>query len=424
MNRIKTIADIVNRRLCIGCGACTQVLEKGAVVLKDSPKVGLRPVFNRPIAKNENYKLLAVCPGIIVPKQLLNPMNSKGLKDNDVGDLHSVWIGYAIDKNIRYAASSGGIITALSLYSIDRGLVNSVVHTRMDEKYPWKNKSSISYSRNDIKNAAGSRYAPSSPCELASELIEKNETSFFVGKPCDAVAMRLLVKNKPELGVHIKTIISFFCAGTPTTESVYNLATSKNESDEKFDELRFRGDGWPGNFRIKKKSEEWRNLYSYSDSWGVLQKSRCLRCQLCADGMGQFADVSCGDAWHLYKNDNSPGLSVIIARNKKGYDLIKNAEKDGYIALTKGTLQDVKLSQGSDAGILNRRRQVWGRLFALSLFRIAHPTYTGFPLFRAWLSLSLKDKIRSVLGTVLRIYRKKLFLPEITIQENTYEQKK
>ena len=34
--------------------------------------------------------------------------------------------------------------------------------------------------------------------------------------------------------------------------------------------------------------------------------------------MGDLADVSCGDAWHLYNADGNPGLSVIVARTVRG----------------------------------------------------------------------------------------------------------
>ena len=35
MSRIRTICDVVDWGLCVGCGACASVCDRGAVVLRD-----------------------------------------------------------------------------------------------------------------------------------------------------------------------------------------------------------------------------------------------------------------------------------------------------------------------------------------------------------------------------------------------------
>lgn len=38
---------------------------------------------------------------------------------------------------------------------------------------------------------------------------------------------------------------------------------------------------------------------SYNESWGnILGKYLQKRCKICPDGIGEFADIVCADAWH------------------------------------------------------------------------------------------------------------------------------
>ena len=59
-------------------------------------------------------------------------------------------------------------------------------------------------------------------------------------------------------------------------------------------------------------------------------------CRFCVDGVGELADVSCGDAWYLLP-DGEPdcseheGRNFIFSRSDKGDSLVKEAFKAGYI---------------------------------------------------------------------------------------------
>ena len=42
----------------------------------------------------------------------------------------------------------------------------------------------------------------------------------FVGKPCDASALRRLAMSDPRVARHVPLIISFFCGGIPSHDGV------------------------------------------------------------------------------------------------------------------------------------------------------------------------------------------------------------
>lgn len=406
MSKPETIEDVVSRDLCTGCGACTQVLNPGDVVMRDIPEVGLRPVIKKTLTTDQQRSLLSVCPGIEITTRKTNTIQY----DPIIGPYTGLWVGHATDPEIRFAASSGGVLTALSLYCLNERSVGFVSHTAMDDEQPWKNRTVISRNRFELLSRAGSRYAPSSPCDHVAEMASNESKFVFIGKPCDVAALRKICIRKPALRSQIDTILTFFCAGTPNSLSVRNLAEqATGVTADKIREVHFRGSGWPGFFRIRTEfSETVTNYYSYEHSWGELQKSRGLRCKLCPDGMGELSDIACGDAWHLFSGKNNPGLSVVIARNEHGKHIVETAIREGYVHLSPVDRNEILSSQGSSSGIINRRRQLWGRLFAMKLFRFPHPRFHGFPLFRIWISLPFPQKVLSILGTAKRLFWKRI----------------
>ena len=169
--------------------------------------------------------------------------------------------------------------------------------------------------------------------------------------------------------------------------------------------MRYRGNGWPGDFRAecRERSES----LSYGEAWGRLTKHRPFRCNLCPDGLGRLADISCGDAWHRYSGqDDNPGLSLVLVRTRRGQEIVRQARDAGYLSLRPSSTWAVKEAQKN---LLERRREIYGRLLAMKLLRIPTPRFTGFSLAEEWRKKSLSGKIRTVLGTIKRLIRKGLW---------------
>ena len=382
------------------------MLGDDAARMVDIPEKGLRPQLLRPLSDQEARRSLEVCPGLTVDGSSL----TAPVADPVAGRAVRVWVGHAADPEIRFNGSSGGALTALSLYCLEEGPADFVAHTGMDSDSPWKNKSTVSRSRAELLQEAGSRYAPSSPCDLFSTIQSASGKAVFIGKPCDVAALRLTERQQPRLADRIAAVLTFFCAGTPSSQSVYDLAhEALGDEARQISRLRFRGEGWPGEFRVSINGNGNRSLYSYEASWGRLQATRGLRCQLCADSMGELADVSCGDAWHRYNGDGNPGLSIVVARTQRGLALVEDAIQRGYVVLDEVEPAEIAASQGSDSGIADRRRATWGRLLALRSLGVPTPRYVDFPLFPAWRQLPLRKKVKSFIGTALRVFRKRLY---------------
>lgn len=402
MRKIKYIKDIVDWGLCVGCGACYYFCNEDSIELINIENIGIRPYINdtKCLYCTERKGCLKICPGYQIEARQVNIVESPYGKENIIiGQTLQVWEGYARDKKIRFKASSGGVITALALYCLEKKKMNFVLHVGMNPKKPWENITVVDKNKKQLLMNCGSRYQTSSVCD-SLELIQKSsKPCIFIGRPCDVAAISMLRKVEPDLDRNLGLVLSFFCAGTPSTKGTKELLNKMKVDIGNVKSVRYRGNGWPGNFTVVMNNGDCKQL-SYIESWGFLTDYRPFRCQICPDGFGELSDISCGDAWHKYnKSKEDKGRSFILAHTMKGKMIIKEAMKAGYLDLVKSTLTDVINAQE----LVKRRKEIFGRQFAMNLLMIPTTNFKGFYLFRNWLSISVKLKIISILGTLRRL---------------------
>lgn len=270
----------------------------------------------------------------------------------------------------------------------------------MDEDKPWLNRTVQSRNRNEILSRTGSRYAPASPYDGLRAIEESDRPCVFIGKPCDAAGVTMLRRQRPELDRKLGLVLTFFCAGTPSTQGTVDLVTSLDIRRSDINALRYRGEGWPGRFKVLYEDRTKEKSLSYMESWGKLTSYRPLRCHLCPDGLGRVADISCGDAWEKFESVRDAGRSIVVVRTQRGREILHGAMAAGYVALEPVGTHAVLSAQPS---LLQRRREVFGRLVAMRLLRIPIPKFIGFSLFRSWLRLPFLEKTRTVLGSLRRL---------------------
>lgn len=147
---------------------------------------------------------------------------------------------------------------------------------------------------------------------------------------------------------------------------------------------------------------------SYRESWGFLQAYRPWATRIWPDGTGELADISCGDPWYAEPDGRNPGFSLVVVRKERGRQILRGAMEAGYLDLRPAEPWKLRKSQ---SGLARKKGEVWGRLAVQRLLGVPVPDFRGWNLFRCWLRLSLRDKIRSTLGTARRIVARKLWRP-------------
>ena len=408
--KITNIEQVVSWRLCVGCGACAYICQKGHIELRDIPTQGIRPVIHSHDC-GPCTDCLDTCPGLSAPdaRTEVTTLKFTGINEKCWGPVIEVWEGHARDPEVRHKGSSGGAATALALYCLEKKGMHGILHIGGNDKHPLRNTLCMSRSRPEVISRTGSRYSPASPCAGLDWIESAPSPCVFIGKGCDIAGLRKACRIRPDLQENNGLAIGIFCAGTPSSRGLYELLNKMEINPDAVRKIRYRGMGWPGSFTVEVNETQTRShSMPYMEAWGFLQKYRPYRCYLCPDGTAAFADISCGDPWHRKPREGDPGHSLVIVRTEKGKQILHEAMDAGYLSLKPASMQTLIDSQ---AGLLQRVKEIWGRILTMKLFGLPTPHYPGFFLFEQWLTATAGQKARSVVGTARRIVQRKYHRP-------------
>lgn len=344
-DKTKTIESVVKNQLCTGCGTCVALCPTSAIeMLKDNSK-GIY------VAKSDNEKCnkcgicYQVCPGYSVDFKALNSeIFGKEPEDILVGSYLNCYIGHATDYNIRYNSSSGGLVTALLIFALEKGLIDGALVTKMNDKNPLVPQTFIAKTRDEIISASKSIYCPV-PANVALKEIHKSDGKFaVVGIPCHIHGIRKAEMINKELKEKIVLHIGLFCSHTPNFLGTTSLLKRLRIKKEDVIRLDYRGEGWPGYMKISLKDGELLLLQDYWDFVGsdFFTPRRCL---MCSDNLNELADISFGDAWLSELSGDKIGKSIIMSRTNVGEQFLHDAMSENIVGLESATADDVKRSQ-------------------------------------------------------------------------------
>lgn len=384
------------KEYCTGCGLCHSVY---GVELVPDEKDFLSPE----ISEDNIDKFKKICPCGGAATYEMSDKNIWGKQEN-------VYLGWSSDSDIRRKASSGGVLTSLCIYLLKHGLVSGIIQTVGDNVYGTKTV--VSRTEEDVLKCMGSRYSVSAPLYDIKQLVKENEVYAFVGKPCDVSALRMYLKEDAGLSKQIAYMFSFFCAGTPSGKAQKMLLKElgcNNRSE--CVSLQYRGNGWPGYATaVKKDGSE--SKMSYNDSWGkILGRDVRKICRFCMDGIGEMADISCGDAWYLDDNNmpdftENEGRNVIFARNAKGLELLKKAITDGVvIAEEYEECEELKYIQKYQ---YERRSTMHAMIRGLRICWAPSPMYSNNLMKSYRRNVPIKLRTKRTLGIIKRFIKGKI----------------
>lgn len=384
----------IYKKYCIGCGLCAAL--KGERMREDER--GYLGFEQEPASETLAF-CAEVCP---VGDRCVERLNETKIWGTDRGRF---W-GYAADPRIRKRASSGGVLTALSLYLLENAKVDGIIQIREDEKNPVGTVTCISRTRKEVLRGSGSRYAVSHPLLDMWEMISPQERYCFIGKPCDTAALKNLLEKEEALKEKFPYILTFFCAGLPGRQANERLLQYMGCPPGRCRTLSYRGNGWPGFTRAEDENGE---IFSadYNTSWGrFLGRDIHPFCRFCMDGTGERSDISCGDGWYLDDGGQpdfteKEGRNIVFARTDEGKALLQEAASRGYIVLEPaGDETYLKKIQRYQ---YTRKATMYTKVLACRIFRHTVPygnlrglkKYAGFA--------SPKEHFKILKGTVKRL---------------------
>jgi coenzyme F420 hydrogenase subunit beta len=389
------IEEIVSNRMCHGCGACAYACHAGAIRLYNFIDEGIRPVVD-PARCDSCGDCTKVCSGAsLAHDQTTWPTDRIEPLATTWGPIISLWEGRAGDEEVWFRGGSGGAATALSLYCLEKEQMYGVLHVGMDPDRPHLNTTELSTRRAELVDRTGSRYAPAAVCSELKRIEEAPGPVVLLGKPCDIASARKAAAVRPRLAERIGLTIAIFCAGTPSTRGVLDVLQKLQVRTEDISDMRFRGFGWPGMTGVGLKTPVGKRIeMTYREAWDTyLTKRKPWRCQICPDGTGEFADLSCGDPWYREINPGETGSSLLLARTPLGQEILHRAISSGYLVAEP---RDPSVLPRSQIGQQRRRQSIWPKFFASAIFSLAYPRYGGFALWKNWSHNPFREQARSL----------------------------
>ena len=182
--------EVISQDLCTACGTCVGICPVNVIEMKGT----IPELAGDCIACGWCY---LSCPGKEINMQALDKnIHGRGRNENEhrIGIHVQCYAANSPEKEIRFNATSGGVITSLLLYAMDKNLIDGAILTGIAKDNPTKAAPVVATSRDDIIACQKGKYmiVPGGVLSsLREAVIEKGLTRLaVVGSPCHIHAVR------------------------------------------------------------------------------------------------------------------------------------------------------------------------------------------------------------------------------------------
>jgi coenzyme F420 hydrogenase subunit beta len=333
VKNIDNLRSVIRHNLCNRCGSCVG-LSNGSIRFGDRTGKYLPEIISEPDDATAEL-IWKACPG----KEFSFPEFRSQFYPSDTpfhvytGPYKQISIGYSTDPVIRRTSASGGALSAILIFLLEKKMIDGAVVTAMSPTEPWLSQPFIATSREEILQAAQSKYIITSVNEIIPEIANFHGKLAFVGLPGQIQSIRKLQAMQHPSVRSIKYIFGPFYGNTLHFSSIRGFLRSYGEKDyRQINKLYFRYGEWPGNMRMELKTGRIIELpkfhANYLIPFHILKNSL-----LCTDLSNEFTDISGGDAWAPTYEERGKGFSMVISRTEAGQKILEEMQKDGRIDL-------------------------------------------------------------------------------------------
>ncbi len=344
----------INTGLCTMCGLCVAVCPTGNLALTQSRA---DPYIAFGETCNDCGMCRDICPAKDVPlKELDNFLfgRERDFKKELLGITRACYQANATDPEIRSKGTSGGVVTALLVYALEKKLISAANVVVMDKKQPWKAVPVLATTREEIICSSQSKYVivPVNAGLVDPEIKKLSGTVGCVGLACHVHGLRKLQFGYPDhfLGKKVGFIIGVACAtnrpmsvneyvmkkqfGLKCLDEIKNLSYRKGKAAAAYGEI-IKVDG-----EVLQANKYYKYKYPRHLAAG--------RCMLCWDWGAELADVSVSDFFGPAApgSDVHSGASTLMVRTQSGEQLVNGAVEKGYIKVYPTPAEPVLRSSG------------------------------------------------------------------------------
>lgn len=313
---MKNISTYSRSNRCCGCGACSNICPKQAIVMKADEKGFLHPEIDREKCVN--------C-GLCVKVCAFN----KEREDAKCNNIH-VYAAKNKNNDIRQESRSGGVFTALTDKCIRNGGI--VYGVALNENLEAVHMGVTTEKERDLFR--GSKYIQSATGESFKEVKEallNGQEVIFSGTPCQVNAMKHYLGN---VDCSKLILIDIVCHGVPSVrvwkDYLAYYEKKKNGTVTKVDFRNKKKYGWAASketiYVDDKPYDD--DLFINLFNSGVIERSSCFECPY--KTINRVGDITIGDFWGINRVskefDDNKGVSLVLCNTDKGKAYYESVE--------------------------------------------------------------------------------------------------
>jgi coenzyme F420 hydrogenase subunit beta len=346
---LDNVRVVVTDGLCTGCGVCAGICPYEAVSMHISNGLFLPKIDEDKCTKCQ--LCVQTCPGHSVDFEELNSeIFGQQPEDGLLGNFLECYVGHSNDDEVRFDSTSGGIVTQLLVFALEKGLIDGALVVRMRGDNPLEPEPFIARTTKEIISASRSKYCPVPINDAVKHILKEDGRFAVVGLPCHIHGVRKAEKKIKELREKIVLHLGIMCSHTVNFFGTEHLIKKLDIARDRVAKIDFRGHGWPGSMVIALKDSSttiipyvgrWKAYWPIFSSFFFTPR----RCLMCPDETNELADISLGDAWIPELKGETKGEAVVVVRTKKGEEILDSALSAGVITLKPIRCQIVKNSQ-------------------------------------------------------------------------------
>jgi coenzyme F420-reducing hydrogenase beta subunit len=371
--------EIIDKKLCSGCGACAAVHPE-ALNMGWNKEGFFHPSRNKDFIGDLRPETLEVCPfqDEGPDEDRISDLyygNVDGIKKNKyTGYYLKCFTGHCYDEKTRLKRTSGGIIYSVLSFILTEGLVDRVFAVGTN----GRNDRLVSFrsfgSPEELKYLAKSSYYPSEMSRAVREILDSDERACFVGLPCQVKGLRRILLKHSGASEKVRYTISLFCGHQKSRYYARYLAMHAEVEPGSVSAVDFRKkrkghSAADYGFEITrvhaentvKKSGAVRDVYASSWSNNLFMNPAC---EYCDDMVGETSDLSVGDAWLDEYVRDFRGTSIMIVRHPELLGIMEECVRKRQIDLEEAGPEDIYRSQ---AGGFRQKRE--GLQYRLALVK-------------------------------------------------------
>lgn len=353
--------------LCLGCGLCEDICPTSSIVVKIHEGEYRPTVDSSGCLGDKCSRCAKICPGLGVNLRELTEkvLPQKGALENKyIGRYQQLYTGHSTDEDIRFHSASGGMVTGLLIYLLEKGFINGAVVTRFSAKDNLTPETFIACTKEELVAARSSKYCPVSMQGIRKQIREAEGKYVIVGLPCHIHGFRKIEETDKKFKEHVFAYWGLYCSSGRTFNLTDYVLAQRGINREDIHYFAYRDEGCLGSLVVKYLPEEKRVMEAtdsgfqnapsnservYKERYGNYYNLRSFfiprRCHFCIDHSAELSDISFGDIHIKPYSDDTIGVNSVIVRNPIMAELLQEAVKDGVIVLDELQVETLVASQ-------------------------------------------------------------------------------